>query len=222
MTYSHSVMHLCPVGLVGADELFTAIAAYHVVLFGGADNRAAIRANPAACGTRSFWRLDACTICRAGRAAPCACAGHVCPGQALGHLDSLPALSLDEVQQFQRWACNSPAVLCMMVNNQTVSFCNGLEPLVMVTVARAAGVLDAVSQGVEVGTLVAKCGGSFFYGPVQRGRAYVDLVAPLTARLPGLAACNMAIGVGGLFKCDDRFGQLVIIKVGINGAEHLL
>ena len=48
MTYSHSVAHLCPVGLVGADELLTAIAAYHVDLFGGADNRAAIRANPAA------------------------------------------------------------------------------------------------------------------------------------------------------------------------------
>ena len=215
-------MHLCPVGLVGADELFTAIAAYHVDLFGGADNRATIRAYPAAGGTWTLGWFDVCAICRAGGTAPCACAGHICPGQALGHLDSLPALSLDEVQQFQRWACNSPAVLCMMVNNQTVSFCNDLEPLVMVTVARAAGVLDAVGHGVEVGALVAKCGGGFFDGPVQRGGAYVDLVAALTARLPGLAACNMAIGVGGLFKCDDRFGQLIVIKVGVDGAEHLL
>ena len=222
MTYSHSVVHLCPVGLVGADELLTAITAYYVDLFGRADDRATIRAYPAAGRTRALGWFDTCTVCRAGCTAPCACAGHICPGQALGHLDSLPALSLDEVQQFQRWACNSPAVLCMMANNQTVSFCNGLEPLVMVAVARAAGVLDAVSQGVEVGTLVAKCGGSFFYGPVQRGRAYVDLVAPLTARLPGLTACDMAVGVGGLFQCDDRFGQLVIIKVGIDGAEHLL
>ena len=110
----------------------------------------------------------------------------------------------------------------MMVNNKSVGLCNGLEPLVMVAVARAAGVLDTVGHGVEVGALVAKCGGGFFDGPVQRGGAYVDLVAALTARLPGLAACNMAIGVGGLFKCDDRFGQLVIIKVGIDGAEHLL
>ena len=221
MTYSHSVVHLCPVGLVGADELFTAIAAYHVDLFGGADNRAAIRANPAACGTRSFRRLDACTICRAGCAAPCACAGHVCPRQALGHLNSLPALSLDEVQQFQRWAGNSPAVLCMMVNNQTAGFCNGLEPLVMVAVARAAGVLDTVGHGVEVGALVAKCGGGFFDGPVQRGGAYVDLVAALTARLPSLAAGDMAVCVRRLFKCDDRLGQLIVIKVGVDGTEHL-
>ena len=48
MTYSHSVVYLCPVGLVGADELFTAIAAYHVDLFGRADDSAAIRTYPAA------------------------------------------------------------------------------------------------------------------------------------------------------------------------------
>lgn len=199
-------MHLCPVGLVGADELLTAIAAYYVDLFGRADDRAAIRANPAACGTRSFWRLDACTICRAGCAASRACAGHVCPGQPLGHLDSLPALSLDEVQQFQRWACNGPAVFLVVVNNKTVGFCDGLESFVVVAVARTTGVFYAVSQGVEVGTLVSKCGGSFFYGPVQRGRAYVDLVAPLTARLPGLAAGDMAVCVGRLFQCDDGLG----------------
>ena len=76
----------------------------------------------------------------------------------------------------------------------------------MVTVARAAGVLDAVSQGVEVGTLVAQRCGGFVYGPVQCGSAYVDLVAPLTARLPGLTACDMAVGVGGLFQCDDGLG----------------
>ena len=109
-----------------------------------------------------------------------------------------------------------------MANNKSVGLCNGLEPLVMVAVACAAGVLDAVGHGVEVGALVAKCGGGLLYGPVQRGRAYVDLVASLTARLPSLAACNVAVGVGGLFKCDYRLGQLIIIKVGIDGAEHLL
>lgn len=222
MTYSHSVVHLCPVGLVGADELFAAITAYYVDLFGRADDSAAIRAYPAAGGTRSLGWFDACAVCRAGGTAPCACAGHVCPRQALGHLDSLPALSLDEVQQFQRWACNSPAVLCMMVNNQTVGFCNGLEPLVMVAVARAAGILDTVGHGVEVGALMAKCGGGLLYGPVQRGGAYVDLVASLTARLPGLAAGDMAVCIGRLFKCDDRLWQFIIIKVGIDGTEHLL
>lgn len=221
MTYSHSVVHLCPVGLVGADKLLAAITAYYVDLFGRADNRAAIRANPAACGTRSFWWFDACTVCRAGCTASRACAGHVCPGQPLGHLDSLPALSLDEVQQFQRWAGNSPAVLLVMVNNKAVGLCNGLEPLVMVGVARAAGVLDTVGHGVEVGALVAKCGGGFFDGPVQRGGAYVDLVAALTARLPSLAAGDMAVCVRRLFKCDDRLGQLIVIKVGVDGTEHL-
>lgn len=109
-----------------------------------------------------------------------------------------------------------------MVNNKAVGLCNGLEPFVMVAVACAAGVLDAVSQGVEVGALMAKCGGGLLYGPVQRGGAYVDLVASLTARLPSLAAGDMAVCVGRLFKCDDRLGQLIIIKVGIDGAEHLL
>ena len=199
-------MHLCPVGLVGADELFTAIAAYHIDLFGGADNGAAIRAYPTAGRTRALRRFDACTVCRAGCTASRACAGHVCPGQPLGHLDSLPALSLDEVQQFQRWACNGPAVFLVVVNNKTVGFCDGLESFVVVAVARTTGVFYAVSQGVEVGTLVSKCGGSFFYGPVQRGRAYVDLVAPLTARLPGLAAGDMAVCVGRLFQCDDGLG----------------
>ena len=80
MTYSHSVVHLCPVGLVGADELFTAIAAYHVDLFGGADNRATIRAYPAAGGTWTLGWFDACAVCRAGGTAPCACSGHICPG----------------------------------------------------------------------------------------------------------------------------------------------
>ena len=46
-------------------------------------------------------------------------------------------------------------------------------------------------------------------------------VASLTARLPGLAAGDMAVCVRRLFKCDDRLGQLIIIKVGIDGAEHL-
>ena len=206
MTYSHSVVHLCSIGLVGADELLTAIAAYHIDISGGADNRTTIRANPTAGRTRALRRFDACTVCRAGCTASRACAGHVCPGQPLGHLDSLPALSLDEVQQFQRWACNGPAVFLVVVNNKTVGFCDGLEPFVMVAVACAAGVLDAVGQGVEVGALMAKCGGGLLYGPVQCGSAYVDLVAPLTARLPGLAACNMAVGVGGLFQCDDGLG----------------
>lgn len=96
-----------------------------------------------------------------------------------------------------------------------------LNRLLMVTVARAAGVFYAVSQGVEVCALVAQRCGGFVYGPVQCGSAYVDLVAPLTARLPGLTACDMAVGVRRLFKCDDRLGQLVIIKVGVDGAEHL-
>ena len=109
-----------------------------------------------------------------------------------------------------------------MVNNKSVGLCNGLESLVVVAVARAAGVFDAVGHGVEVGALVAKCGGGLLYGPVQRGGAYVDLVASLTARLPGLAAGDMAVCVGRLFKCDDRLGQLIIIKVGVDGAEHLL
>ena len=109
-----------------------------------------------------------------------------------------------------------------MVNNKSVGLCNGLEPLVMVAVACAAGVLDAVGHGVEVGALMTKCGGGLLYGPVQRGGAYVDFVASLTARLPGLAAGDMAVGVRRLFKCDDRLGQLVIIKVGIDGTEHFL
>ena len=48
MTYSHSAVHLCPVGLVSADKLLAAITAYYVDLFGRADDSAAIRANPAA------------------------------------------------------------------------------------------------------------------------------------------------------------------------------
>ena len=48
MTCSHSVVHLCPVGLVGADELLTAITAYHIDISGGADNSTTIRAYPAA------------------------------------------------------------------------------------------------------------------------------------------------------------------------------
>ena len=109
-----------------------------------------------------------------------------------------------------------------MVNNKAVGFCDGLEPLVMVAVARTTGVFYAVSQGVEVCALVAQRCGGFVYGPVQCGSAYVDLVAPLTARLPGLTACDMAVGVGGLFKRYYRLGPLIIIKVGIDGAEHLL
>ena len=94
----------------------------------------------------------------------------------------------------------------MVVNNKTVGFCDGLESLVVVAVARAAGVLDTVGHGVEVGALVAQRCGGFVYEPVQRGGAYVDLVAPFTARLPGLTACDMAVGVGGLFQCDDGLG----------------
>ena len=48
MTYSHSVVHLCPAGLVGADKLLAAITTYYVDLFGRADDSAAIRAYPAA------------------------------------------------------------------------------------------------------------------------------------------------------------------------------
>ena len=109
----------------------------------------------------------------------------------------------------------------MMVNNKTVGFCNGLEPLVMVAVARAAGVLDTVGQGVEVGALVAKRGGGFFNGSVQRGGAYVYLVAALCACLPGLATGNMAIRTGRLFERDDGLRQFPVVKVGIDGAEHL-
>lgn len=87
---------------------------------------------------------------------------------AVRHLDILPALEDDEVQQLFGWARDGPAVLVVMFHHQTVSFSLFLEALVVVD-SIIGRVLDLILKVVLVHHLVKQCCGSFFNRTVKGG-----------------------------------------------------
>ena len=100
-----------------------------------------------------------------------ACSGacHIRPCQPLAHLDVLPALEDDKVQQLLGRARDGPAVLLVVVDGQPM--CLGLllkAPVVVDSVV--AGVLDAGLHAVLVDHLVQQGGSGLLDGAVKGSR----------------------------------------------------
>lgn len=118
MDYSHPSFASLSLGyLVGLYEPLHAVGTDDSNLFGAANDGSALGAYPppgAAFGLGWLWgSCLAAARSLAGRTS----AAHICPRQALCHLDILSAHKDDEVQQLFGGACNGPAVFLVMVND---------------------------------------------------------------------------------------------------------
>ena len=118
MDYSHSSLASLSLGyLVSLYEQLHTIRTDDPYFLGAADDSPALGAYPspgAALGLGWLWgSCLAAARSLAGRTS----AAHICPRQALRHLDILPAHEDDKVQQLFGRACNGPAVFLVMVND---------------------------------------------------------------------------------------------------------
>jgi hypothetical protein len=117
--------------LIGLCKHLAAVCAHYPNFLGGADDGAALGAYPAACAALCLGGLVIAAIF-GGCGLWCTCSCKVCPAQPLNHLDVLPALEDDEVQQLFGGACDCPAVLVVVVDVQAVGLGGGLKVLVVV------------------------------------------------------------------------------------------
>ena len=183
--------------------MFHAIPTYQVDGLCGPAAIAAYGADVFPCAARPFRWLFGSTLGGPRCAAPCAGAQHIPKAQPLCHLDGRPALRFDEIQQGQAGACNRPAVFGVFFDAQPVPLGGGLEFAVVVTAPAPAAILYAVHDVEQVAHFMQQRGAGFFYGPVQRGGADIDLIPLYVARRPCFVAGDMPIGARRLFKGDN-------------------
>ena len=148
--YSHS----CPrslscYDLVGLHEQFHAVRTDDPHFLGAPDDGTALGAYPPPGAALCFGRLRGSGLTAAGCLAACSGACHIRPCQPLAHLDVLPALEDDEVQQLFGRARDGPAILFVVVDGQPVCLCLLLKAPVVVDPV-VAGVLDAGLHAVFV------------------------------------------------------------------------
>ena len=118
MDYSHSSLASLSLGyLVGLYEHLHAVGTDDSNLFGAANNGPALGAYPPPGAALGLGRPGCTGLVIARSLAGRTSAAHICPRQALCHLDVLPAHEDDEVQQLFGRTCNGPAVLLVMVND---------------------------------------------------------------------------------------------------------
>ena len=116
--YSHSSLaSLSPGCLVSLYEQLHTVRTDDPYFLGAADDSPALGAYPppgAALGLGWLWgSCLAAARSFTGRTS----AAHICPRQALCHLDILPTHKDDEVQQLFGRACNGPTIFLVMVND---------------------------------------------------------------------------------------------------------
>ena len=216
--YSHS----CPrslscYDLVGLHEQFHAVRADDPHFLGAPDDGAALWTYPPPGTALGFGRSRCSSLTAAGCFAACSGACHIRPCQTLAHLDVLPALEDDEVQQFFGRARDGPAILFMVVDGQAV--CLGLllkAPVVVDSVV--AGVFDTGLHAVLVHHLMQQGGCGLFNGAVKGSRRNIDLVFVLAACLPDLGTGDVTIGGRGLFSTKNNLTYAKKHKPG--GALH--
>ena len=145
--YSHS----CPrslscYDLVGLHEQFHAVRTDDPHFLGAPDDGTALGTYPPPGAALCLGRLRGSGLTAAGSLAACSGACHIRPCQTLTHLDVLPALEDDEVQQLFGRARDGPAILFVVVDGQPVCLCLLLKAPVVVDPV-VAGVLDASHNG---------------------------------------------------------------------------
>lgn len=117
----------------------------------------------------------------------------------LAHLQVLPALFIDEVQQRKSGAGNRPSVFWVLLNVKPVTFGNLLILPVVVKVPGTAGILNTFFCCKTMTHLMQKSTARFLYWAAKRGAADVDFIPPLVSCLPNLTASEMPISAHGLF-----------------------
>ena len=184
------------------------------------DDSTALGTYPPPGAALCLGRFRCAGLTAAGCLAACSGACHIRPCQPLAHLNILPALKDDEVQQLFGRARDGPAVLFVMVDGQAV--CLGLllkAPVVVDPVV--AGVFDTGLHAVLMHHLMQQGGSGLFNGTVKGSRRNIDLILVFASCLPDLGAGDMTIGGRGLFQADDGLGQLACKVVLVELAEHL-
>lgn len=119
--YSHSTIIAVYCDLFGNDHLFHAVAAYYVDDLGRSAAVPAFGADIFA-GAAGLFRsgFRSCTAVAAlGERSEC-----IQQVKALDHLEILPALLLYKIQKFKGGTGNCPAVFRMVLDFQTVGFCD--------------------------------------------------------------------------------------------------
>lgn len=170
MDYSHSSLASLSLGyLVSLYEQLHAVRTDDPHFLGAPDDGAALGAYPPPGAALCLGRFRCAGLAAAGCLAACSGACHIRPCQPFAHLDILPALENDEVQQLLGRARDGPAVLFVVVYDQAVCLCLLLKAPVVVDPV-IAGVLDTGLHAVLVHHLVKQCCGGFFDGTVERGR----------------------------------------------------
>ena len=206
--------------LVSLHEQLHAVRADDPHVLGAPDDSATLRAYPPPGAALCFGRLGRSGLAAAGCFAACSGACHIRPCQPLAHLDILPALEDNEVQQLLGRARDGPAVFLVVVDGQAM--CLGLllkAPVVGDPVV--AGVFDTGLHAVLMHHLMQQGGSGLLDRTVKGSRRNIDLILVLTACLPDFGTGDMTIGGRGLFQADDRFGQLACKVVLVELAEHL-
>lgn len=118
MDYSHSSLaSLSLGGLVSLYEQLHTVGTDDPYFLGAANNSPALRAYPPPGAAFGLGRFRGSCLAAARSLAGRTSAAHICPRQALCHLDILPAHKDDEVQQLFGRACNGPTVFLVMVND---------------------------------------------------------------------------------------------------------
>ena len=136
---------------------------------GAPDDGTALGTYPPPGAALCFGGLGSSGLTAAGCFAACSGACHIRPCQPFTHLDVLPTLEDDKVQQLLGRARDGPAVLFVVVDGQAV--CLGLllkAPVVVDPVV--AGVLDAGLHAVLVHHLVQQGGCGLLDGAVKGSR----------------------------------------------------
>lgn len=136
------------------------------------------------------------------RRSACSGACHIRPCQPFAHLDVLPALEDDKVQQLLGRARDGPAVLLVVVDGQPVCLCLLLKAPVVVDPV-VAGVLGSSLHAVLMHHLMQQGGGGLLDGTVKGSRRNIDLVFVLAACLPDLGTGDVTVCGWGLFQADD-------------------
>ena len=110
--------------LVSLHEQLHAVRADDPHVLGAPDDSTALGTYPPPGAALCFGGLGSSGLTAAGCFAACSGASHIRPCQPLTHLDILPALEDDKVQQLLGWARDGPAVFLVVVDSQAV--CLGL------------------------------------------------------------------------------------------------
>ena len=219
--YSHSCLRsLSCYDLVGLHEQFHAVRADDPHFLGAPDDGTALGTYPPPGTALGFGRFRCSGLTAAGCLTACSGACHIRPCQTLAHLDILPALEDDKVQQLLGRTRDGPAILFVVVDGQSVCLCLLLKAPVVVDPV-VAGVLDAGLHAVLVHHLMQQGGSGLFNGTVKGSLRNINLVLVLAACLPDLGTGDVTIGGRGLFQADDGFGQLACKVVFVELAEHL-